>query len=143
MNWKAQTLPIIVSGLPCSSSVSDEDSSRVDWTTLPQPPLREIQRRSPLAQIKLGNYKTPTFLVHGTKDELIPWQQSHKTWKCIVSHGIDAKLALIKDAPHICDTSKDHESAGWKAVLRGYGFLADNVRIRGHWSALEGRAPPE
>lgn len=143
MNWKAQTLPIIVSGLPCSSSVSDEDSSRVDWTTLPQPPLREIQRCSPLAQIKLGNYKTPTFLVHGTKDELIPWQQSHRTWKCLVSHGIDAQLALIKDAPHICDTSKDHESAGWKAVLRGYGFLADKVRIKGHCSALEGRAPPE
>ena len=98
-----------------------------DWTALPQPPLVEIVRCSALAQVKRGNYKTPTFLVHGTADELIPWQQSRRIWRELVDQGISAGLALVEGAPHICDMSSDPEFPGWKAVLQGYQFLAGEV----------------
>lgn len=78
MNWKAQTLPVILSGLPCEARVVGNEMEITNWTALPQPPLVEIVHCSALAQVKRENYKTPTFLVHGTADELIPWQQSRR-----------------------------------------------------------------
>jgi dipeptidyl aminopeptidase/acylaminoacyl peptidase len=124
MNWKAQTLPVILKGLPPATNAVEDDKSTIDWTALPQPSAIEIERCSALAQVKRGNYTTPTFLVHGTADELIPWQQSHRTWRALADRGIEAGLALVEGAPHICDTSHDPESADWKAVLQGYDFLA-------------------
>lgn len=125
MNWKAQTLPVILLGLPHAMEAAEDDKSTIDWSALPQPSLTDIERCSALAQVKSGNYTTPTFLVHGTADELIPWQQSHKTWRALVDHGVEAGLALVEQAPHICDTSRNPESTGWKAVLQGYDFLVN------------------
>lgn len=98
-----------------------------DWKALPQPPLSDIIEVSPRAQIIRGNYKTPTFLIHGTADDLVPWQQSHGTYGALVSHGVPTGLELIINAPHICDLSGDPESEGWKAVLKGYNFISSYV----------------
>ncbi|PVH96269.1 putative polyketide synthase [Periconia macrospinosa] len=125
INWKAQTLPVILGGLP-SRSKANKLASR-DWNALPQPELKEVIRASPRAQIVRGQYKTPTFLVHGTNDDLIPWQQSQQTYETLVKNGIVAGLALVEGAPHICDLSSNPESEGWKAVLRGYNFLSSYV----------------
>jgi acetyl esterase/lipase len=129
MNWKAQTLPVIISGLPCRVTLKKEVSDTQDWSNLPQPPSSEIIRCSPLAQIKLGNYGTPTFLVHGTADELIPWQQSRDTWVELKKHGVRAELALIDGGPHVCDGATSSEAPSWKAVLRGYRFLYDILQV--------------
>lgn len=127
MNWKAQTLPVLIWGLPCKTSARHEDADSNDCDALPQPPFEEVMPCSPLAQIRRGNYSTPTFLVHGTADDLIPWQQSRRTYECLVDRGVSAKLALVDGAPHVCDMSSDIESPGWKVVLRGYEFLAQTV----------------
>ncbi|EFQ36407.1 beta-ketoacyl synthase domain-containing protein [Colletotrichum graminicola M1.001] len=122
MNWKAQTLPVVISGLPSKSSVASE-SPGVNWNALPQPPVDEIQRCSPLAQVRKGNYVTPTFIVHGEADDLIPWQQSLRTIEEIKQRGIDGQLVLVPGAPHICDTSRDSAAPGWQAVLDAYQWL--------------------
>jgi hypothetical protein len=125
INWKAQTLPVIIGGLLSKKKAS---SSKVtDWKALPQPQLSEIVQVSPRAQITSGNYNTPTFLIHGTADDLIPWQQSYGTYGELVDHGVAAGLELIPNAPHICDLSSDPESEGWKAALKGYNFIASYV----------------
>ncbi|KAF2972671.1 hypothetical protein GQX73_g957 [Xylaria multiplex] len=126
INWKAQTLPVIIGGLPSRKKAS-QSSDIKDWNALPQPRVDEIVAVSPLAQIRRGNYRTPTFLIHGTADDLIPWQQSHGTYKAMVESNIRAKLALVEDAPHICDLSSDPDSEGWKAAIRGYEFLSSYV----------------
>ena len=126
INWKAQTLPVIVGGLPSKRKAAG--STVGDWNALPQPGLDEIIPVSPLAQIVRGNYRTPTFLVHGTKDDLIPWQQSKGTYSALVDRGVAAGLALVEGAPHICDLSSDPQSEGWKAALQGYEFLDSYVR---------------
>ncbi|KAJ5950631.1 uncharacterized protein N7479_009044 [Penicillium vulpinum] len=125
INWKAQTLPIIIGGLP-----SKKNSAGVnirDWNTLPQPSLDEIVRVSPRAQILRGNYHTPTFLIHGTNDDLIPWQQSQGTYDALQEAGVTTGLALIEGAPHICDFSSNPESEGWKAAIQGYEFISNYV----------------
>ncbi|KAI0553005.1 BcPKS19, polyketide synthase [Xylaria curta] len=126
INWKAQTLPVIIGGLP-SRRKADMGSESKDWNNIPQPGLEKITAVSPLAQIRRGNYRTPTFLVHGTADDLIPWQQSKDTYDAMVQSNITAQLALIEGAPHICDLSSDPESEGWKAAIRGYEFLSSYV----------------
>ncbi|KAI1755466.1 BcPKS19, polyketide synthase [Xylaria castorea] len=123
INWKAQTLPVIIGGLPSRRKV-DKNSESKDWNNLPQPGLDKITAVSPLAQIRRGSYRTPTFLVHGTADDLIPWQQSRDTYDAMVHNNITAQLALVEGAPHICDLSSDPDSEGWKAAIRGYEFLS-------------------
>ncbi|KAK1976833.1 beta-ketoacyl synthase domain-containing protein [Colletotrichum cereale] len=123
MNWKAQTLPVVIGGLPSRSIAASERPEVTDWNALPQPPAEEIQRCSPHAQVRKGNYKTPTFLVHGTADDLIPWQQSLRTIEEMKNRFIDAHLVLVPGAPHICDASRDPTSPGWQAVLEGYRWL--------------------
>ncbi|KAF2275385.1 putative polyketide synthase [Westerdykella ornata] len=123
INWKAQTLPIIAGGLPSKK----EAVPGVNYNALPQPSKEQIQRISPRAQIGRGNYKTPTFIIHGTCDELIPWQQSQGTYEALVEQGVDAELVLVEGAPHITDLSSDPDSEGWKAVLRGYDFIEGYV----------------
>ncbi|KAK2006472.1 beta-ketoacyl synthase domain-containing protein [Colletotrichum eremochloae] len=122
MNWKAQTLPVVIGGLPSKNSAASQTPG-IDWNALPQPSVDEIQSCSPLAQVRKGNYATPTFLVHGKADDLIPWQQSLRTIKEIKNRGIDGQLVLVPDAPHICDTSRNPAAPGWQAVLKGYQWL--------------------
>ncbi|KAH7136177.1 beta-ketoacyl synthase domain-containing protein [Dendryphion nanum] len=119
INWKAQTLPVIISGLPPHSRAD----KNVDYDSLPLPSVEEIRRVSPRAQIEEGRYNTPTFMVHGTEDELIPWEQSEGTYKELIARGVEAGFAVVEGAPHICDLSSSAEDDGWKAVLRGYAFL--------------------
>lgn len=121
MNWKAQTLPIIINGLPSRASLSQLDTTA--WNSLHQPQLEEIRKCSPLAQVRARKYITPTFIVHGTADDLIPWQQSQRTVDEMLAHGIDARLILVDGAPHICDSSRDLESDGWRAVVQAYEWL--------------------
>jgi acetyl esterase/lipase len=121
INWKAQTLPVIIGGLPSKKAAG---SKARDWKALPQPGLDEIVPVSALAQIRRGNYRTPTFLIRGTNDNLIPWHQSQGTYSALLDQGVPAGLALVEGASHICDLSSDPQSKGWKATLEGYEFIA-------------------
>lgn len=123
INWKAQTLPLLLGGLPPRARADP----RVDWSRLPQPDGEAIRAVSPRAHIGRGAYRTPTFLVHGTADDLIPWQQTQATYAALVDAGVEAGLALVDGAPHICDQSSDPASDGWQAARRGYEFLASFV----------------
>lgn len=78
----------------------DGHPAGTDWNALPQPSLEKIRAVSPMAHIRAGNYNTPTFLIHGTADDLIPWQQSQGTYEAMVEKGIPVELALVEGARH-------------------------------------------
>ncbi|KAL5360632.1 hypothetical protein BJX96DRAFT_165303 [Aspergillus floccosus] len=127
INWKAQTLPVILDGLPSRQKAAAEHPDVQDWNARPQPALETIQAASPRAHIRDGTYTVPTFLVHGTADDLIPWQQSEGTHQALVARGIPARLELLAGMPHICDLSSDPASDGWKATLKAYDFICSYV----------------
>ncbi|KAL4993159.1 hypothetical protein BDV10DRAFT_199901 [Aspergillus recurvatus] len=127
INWKAQTLPVILNGLPSARQAAAEHPDVKDWNARPQPTLDVIQAASPRAHIRQGTYAVPTFFVHGTADDLIPWQQSEGTYRALAAQGIPAEIELLDGEPHICDLSSDPESDGWKATLRAYDFISSYV----------------
>lgn len=120
MNWYGQTLPVLINGL------KDKKAARNGSLRLPQPNNAQIQAVSPLAQIRKGTYRTPTFIVHPTKDDLIPWQQAQRTADELQRQGIRNELRIVNDAIHLFDLYPRYDSnqEATAAVADGYDFLS-------------------
>ncbi|KAI0541767.1 hypothetical protein GGR58DRAFT_456118 [Xylaria digitata] len=127
MNWEGQTLPILLDGLPIESIQRGESSKTKDWKDRPQPDPLRVQAVSPYAQILKGVYKTPTFLIHGTKDDLVPWQQSVRVSEALMKKGVPAGIEVVEGGLHLFDLHKDVDGRYWDAVMKGYQFLFDQV----------------
>ncbi|KAL2813644.1 hypothetical protein BDW59DRAFT_167452 [Aspergillus cavernicola] len=125
MNWKGQCLPVLLRGLPTVDSVSPSELSAL--MSQPQPEVEEIQRVSPYAQIQKGVYRTPTFVIHGTDDDLIPWSQSVRTVEALKGKGIRAEVIVPQGKVHLFDLYRDVDGSTWETVQRGYDFLSEVV----------------
>jgi acetyl esterase/lipase len=125
MNWKGQFMPVLLRGLPHADTVADAEAQAL--LCQPQPPLEEIQRASPYAQIRKGNYHTPTFIIHGTEDDLIPWKQSVRTIEALKAQGVRADIAAPEGKIHLFDMYRDPDGSSWEVVRKGYEFLVDVV----------------
>ncbi|KAI0095974.1 hypothetical protein F4814DRAFT_453954 [Daldinia grandis] len=119
MNWHGQTVPVLVHGLK-------KDSQQNGTPQLPTPTPTQVQAISPLAHVRNGSYRTPTFLVHPYEDDLIPWQQAQRTADELCSRGIDSELRLISNATHLFDMYRSHEGneEAVRAINDGYAFLS-------------------
>lgn len=128
MNWHGQTLPILIHGLKNRKKVTKVGSTSI--LKLPNPTLKEIQSVSPLAQVRKGNYRTPTFIVHPVQDDLIPWQQAERTYDALVQNGIPADLRLVRNARHLFDLHAQYNknTEARQAVYDGYSFLASHIK---------------
>lgn len=124
MNWHAQLLPMLIHGLPSKHRASPN----IDYKSRPLPTTSEIQAASPYAQIVKGNYHTPTFVIHGRNDDLIPWEQSQETVEALRRQGVEAEL-VVPDAGHAFDlfVAEDPKRVGWVGVEKGYEFLVRYV----------------
>jgi acetyl esterase/lipase len=126
MNWTGQTLPILLRGKHLwKSQTSGSEGS------LPYPTSEEVQAVSPLAQIRRGCYKSPTFLIHGALDDLIPVEQVQRTHDELEIQGVEAVLRVVDKGLHLFDIYpryEDDEGAS-QAVLDGYQFLSSHVRL--------------
>ncbi|KAL8651541.1 MAG: hypothetical protein Q9210_003192, partial [Variospora velana] len=97
MNWKGATLPVLLNGMdPARRRRRSQDH-------LPSPTREQIAAVSPLAQIRKGSYRTPTFLVHGTRDDLIPWEQAQRTVDAMRERGVAAEVRVVQGAVHLFD----------------------------------------
>lgn len=140
MNWKGQALPILLNGLPHRSRAACCGTESKDWLALPQPPLSEIIPISPLSQIRRGNYDTPTYLLHGKADDLVPWRQALDTHDALIAMGVQSGIEILEGQGHLFDcflTNADRNdrkegngSGEWEAVKRGYEFLFERVLDR-------------
>lgn len=128
MNWKGQALPILLHASrykkkrkACNGCNPDE--------LLPQPTQEEIRAISPLAQARAGLYKTPTFIIHGTLDDLIPYMQAQRTHNAIVASGVDAEIRILDETLHLFDIYPDYDTNldAVQAVAEGYEFLRRHV----------------
>lgn len=127
MCWKSQTIQILVNGLPHKDSVSSKDEN--EWKYPPPASVEQVQAISPLWQIRQGNYKTPTFIVHGNGDDWLPLEMSERTVAALESHGIPVKLAVPDQCRHAFDLFPvgDPMGVGWAAIEEGYEFICGQL----------------
>ncbi|KAJ0414363.1 hypothetical protein BJY00DRAFT_318849 [Aspergillus carlsbadensis] len=129
MNWRAQMLPILSNGLArASTNKANNPVSRSALQLLPQPTTQQITRFSPLSHIKLGDYRCPaTYLVHGTNDDLIPWQQSQRTYEALLEAGVEAEIAVLQGEPHLFDLFSDGDGRKWEATEEAFRWVIRRV----------------
>ncbi|KAI0204033.1 hypothetical protein F4808DRAFT_475527, partial [Astrocystis sublimbata] len=118
MNWKGRTLHVLLNGL--SKTGTDEPAA-------PEP--ADVAAISPLAQIRRGAYRTPTFMIHTREDDLLPWAQAERTHAALRAQGVDAELRMLDEGPHLFDIYPRFRSdvLAQRAVLDGYRFLCERV----------------
>ena len=121
MNHRGRTLQTLLRGL---DKEKKQKSGKELEASLPSP--TEIRAVSPLAQVRGGAYRTPTFVVHPRQDDLIPWQQAQRTVDALKARDVPAKLRLMEKVPHLFDVHRNWQRNGDadRAVREGYDFLA-------------------
>lgn len=128
MNWKAQMIPVLINGLPSKSQVLARNEGPKAYESMPIPSPEKVASISPYAQITRGNYRTPTFLIHGKDDDMIPWQQAKRTHDALIEKGVSAGIYLLEGAEHLFDTfGTDHLGGGDEAIRAGYEFLSEHI----------------
>ncbi|KAL9079385.1 MAG: hypothetical protein Q9157_001731 [Trypethelium eluteriae] len=125
MNCKGQALPILMDGLPPKSRTSEKEADR--YLQLEQPPRDKIIEISPRSQIERGNYRTPTYLIHSTADDLVPLEEMQGTYEALKKKGVECGSSVVDDVPHLFDLYRDPDGKCWKAILKGYEFLHSYV----------------
>lgn len=88
----------------------------------------QVAAISPLAHIRDGSYRVPTFIIHGEYDEVVPVQIGLDFIRELKGKGVDADMLVVKGAKHIFDGGLKDGSQGWeKWIEPGYRFLMNNL----------------
>jgi dienelactone hydrolase len=116
---------MLINGLPTKSQISGSGRTLDSVLNMRIPDSEAIASISPYDQIRQGCYKTPTYLLHGTKDDLIPWQQSHATIEALSEQGIDARVDIVDGAEHCFDVWSDKLDA---RIAIGLSWLSNQCR---------------
>ena len=116
-------LPILINGLPSKKKLHSRSSA--SFTNIAMPSKDQIATISPYAQIELGNNHTPTYIVHGTENNLVPCQQSLDTIAALMKKGVDCGVGVASGARHLFDIfdSADPSGTGGAIVRECYDFM--------------------
>ncbi|KAF7886672.1 uncharacterized protein EAF02_003319 [Botrytis sinoallii] len=99
------------------NGISDDD-----WCRKPDP--ERVAFISPMAQLRSGIYTTPTFLIHGEDDEIVPFNASKKFVTALKEHGVRSGFLGVSCAKHIHDLNLRPGMEQWRqGVEPGYDFL--------------------
>ncbi|KAL2278825.1 hypothetical protein FJTKL_14164 [Diaporthe vaccinii] len=123
MNCRGRTLHVLLAGLDRRTRREPTDDA---------PASADVVAVSPLAQVRAGNYATPTFILHPRGDDLIPWQQAQRTWEALREANVDAELRIVEGVGHLFDLGglqRVRSAAARQAVVDGYGFLCRHVGL--------------
>ncbi|TGJ81029.1 hypothetical protein E0Z10_g7743 [Xylaria hypoxylon] len=92
------------------------------WKHQPHP--NEIASISPVAQVRKGTYTIPTYMIHGTEDEIVPFHTAVNFVQALREYGIEGGLLAVPGARHIHDVGIKAGTDRWEAeVAPGYEFL--------------------
>ncbi|KAL8721637.1 MAG: hypothetical protein Q9225_001726 [Loekoesia sp. 1 TL-2023] len=97
-----------------------------------QAPIEQtkIDAINPIAQVRNGKYQVPTFLIHGTDDEVVPYGMSVAFHEVLEERGIDSGVLLVDGAKHIHDLDCEPGSEMWdRGVDPGYDFLLKHLGV--------------
>lgn len=119
-------LPLVLNGLrPCPSSSQPNRS----WSEPPS--AAQIASISPIFHVRADRYTTPTFLIHGTNDEIVPFRTVGVFVEALRERGVKCEFAEVRGKRHIHDLdlrpSKGQE--WWEGVGVGYEFLFKELSL--------------
>lgn len=111
MNKALKFVPFLLNGFAAETPAgSNPDPERV----------AEI---SPMAQVRRGNCKTPTFVIHGEKDEMMPEIMAVEFGKALKELGVESEVLIVPGAKRMYDLSVKPAKKGWEdSILSGYEF---------------------
>ncbi|KAI1444132.1 hypothetical protein F5Y02DRAFT_428086 [Annulohypoxylon stygium] len=129
MNWKAQTVQLLIRGLPHKSRVATDDLT--NWKALPFPPIEKVRECNPYWHILQGTYRTPTFMVHGDDDDWLPHQMSEKSIAALHQRGVPCGIRIAKQCGHGFDLwpKEDKLGDGWSAIETAYDFACEQLAM--------------
>lgn len=133
MNWNAQSIPVLIGGLPPKSRVPEGDGI-TDFKNLAMPPAEQIRTCSPYWHILQGTYRTPTFMVHGNDDDWLPWQMTEKTIGALRARGIPCGMLIPERCGHAFDLFPraprgDPLGVGWAAIEKAYDWACERLQM--------------
>lgn len=81
---------------------------------------------SPLARVRAGEYTIPTFIAHGTEDEVAPFAAAARLADAMSLRAphVPCELLSLPGARHLFDLGLEEGSPEWDSfVAPGYDFL--------------------
>lgn len=106
------------------------DGIPTDGDTLEAPKPERVAAISPLVQVQMGNYHTPTFVIIGDEDEIVPFHTSVNFVNALQKQGIKNGFIPVPGQRHIYDLSLSPGMTKWDDwVAPGYQFLFDILGI--------------
>ncbi|KAL9599000.1 MAG: hypothetical protein Q9219_004114 [cf. Caloplaca sp. 3 TL-2023] len=118
---EGNALNMLLNGLP-------DDPSGSETAVTPQ--QRQIDAINPIFHVRNGTYTVPTFLIHGTADEVVPCDMSVAFSEALKDRGVDSGVLVVDGAQHIHDLDCEPGSEMWDlGVGPGYDFLLKHLGV--------------
>jgi acetyl esterase/lipase len=106
------------------------DGIPTDENTLGVPEPECVAAISPLAQVQKGNYHTPTFVIIGDEDEIVPFHTSVDFVNALSRQGVKSGFIPVPGQRHIYDLALSPGMAKWDDwVAPGYHFLFEILGV--------------
>ena len=117
----------MLNDIPCGNRF---ESSQIRIEDVMATPSQErIEMICPLAQLEQGNYWAPTFLVHGTKDEVAPFKDAVRFHDAMRDRNIDCGMLCVKGARHLYDVFAAPGSQVWREnIIPALDFAVERVQ---------------
>jgi acetyl esterase/lipase len=95
------------------------------------PPSPEcVASISPLARLRAGQYAVPTFIAHGTEDEVAPFAAAERFVTEMREHGLRCGFLPLQGVHHVFDLGVEEGSQKWEdMVAPGYHFLFEVLNL--------------
>lgn len=114
-------MPVLLNGLK-------EFREHGNLANLLAPPSQStIRSISPLARALQGDYAVPTFIIHGTEDEVAPFTAAKRFVDAqhLRNPAVACELLAVPGAKHLFDLGLKEGSHDWdRLVAPGYQFLS-------------------
>jgi acetyl esterase/lipase len=95
---------------------------------MPPPAASRAAAISPIAQLRQGNYCTPTFIVHSRCDEVVPFGSAEEFIGEMKRRGVECGFLALDGMSHLHDLNLRPGMREWdEGVEPGYAFLDDRV----------------
>ncbi|KAI1163974.1 BcPKS16, polyketide synthase [Nemania serpens] len=109
------------------ASRDDDAESATSWRAPPAP--ERVATICPLAHLRAGLYKTPTFIVHGTQDERVPFRSTVDFVNAARERDVECGLLAVPGARHLHDINLVPGTALWEAqVAPAYQFILRSLQ---------------